>query len=71
MPADNTKGEIFTIKEVAEYLKVIEHTIYRLAGVKQIPAFSVGGLRRFSRADIVEWIRLQSGETGDATSKSV
>lgn len=37
------KGEILTIKEVADYLKVTERTIYRLAGAKKIPAFKVGG----------------------------
>ena len=62
MPAANTEGEILTIKEVAEYLKVTERTIYRLAGAKKIPAFKVGGTWRFSRADIDEWIKRQSGE---------
>jgi excisionase family DNA binding protein len=38
-PADNA---IMTIREVANYLKVTERTIYRLAGAKQIQAFKVG-----------------------------
>jgi excisionase family DNA binding protein len=62
MPAANTEGEILTLKEVAGYLKVTERTIYRLAGAKKIPAFKVGGTWRFSRADIDEWIRRQSGD---------
>jgi len=70
MPAANTEGEILTIKEVAGYLKVTERTIYRLAGAKKIPAFKVGGTWRFSRADIDEWIRRQSGDqSDDATGK--
>jgi excisionase family DNA binding protein len=56
-PADNA---IMTIGEVADYLKVTERTIYRLAGAKQIPAFKVGGSWRFSKADIDGWIRQQS-----------
>ena len=48
------------IGEVADYLKVTERTIYRLAGAKQIPAFKVGGSWRFSKADIDGWIREQS-----------
>lgn len=52
--------EILTIREVAEYLKVTERTIYRLAAAKKIPAFKVGGTWRFSRADIDVWIKLQS-----------
>jgi excisionase family DNA binding protein len=56
-PADNA---IVTIEEVADYLKVTERTIYRLAGAKQIPAFKVGGSWRFSWADIDAWIKAQS-----------
>lgn len=55
-------GAILTIKEVADYLKVTERTIYRLAAAKQIPAFKVGGSWRFSRADIDSWIKQQSME---------
>jgi excisionase family DNA binding protein len=56
-PAENA---IMTIGEVADYLKVTERTIYRLAGAKQIPAFKVGGSWRFSRVDIDSWIKEQS-----------
>ncbi len=65
MVAATTEGEILTLKEVAEYLKVTERTIYRLAGAKKIPAFKVGGTWRFSRADIDEWIRSQSAPAQD------
>ena len=54
------QSEILTIREVAEYLKVTERTIYRLAAAKKIPAFKVGGTWRFSRADIDIWIKQQS-----------
>lgn len=53
---------IMTIGEVAQYLKVTERTIYRLAGAKQIPAFKVGGSWRFSKVDIDGWIKKQSLE---------
>ena len=56
-PAENA---IITVGEVADYLKVTERTIYRLAGAKQIPAFKVGGSWRFSKADIEAWIRDQN-----------
>jgi excisionase family DNA binding protein len=48
------------IKDVAEYLKVTERTIYRLAAAKKIPAFKVGGSWRFSKMDIDSWIRRQT-----------
>lgn len=60
MPTNSSESEILTIKEVANYLKVTERTIYRLAGAKKIPAFKVGGTWRFSRIDIDSWIKQQS-----------
>ncbi len=51
---------ILTIKEVSDFLKVTERTIYRLAAGKQIPAFKVGGSWRFSRSEIDKWIKSQS-----------
>lgn len=60
MPSSPADNAIMTIGEVADYLKVTERTIYRLAGAKQIPAFKVGGSWRFSKADIDAWIKAQS-----------
>jgi excisionase family DNA binding protein len=56
---------IMTIKEVADYLKVTERTIYRLAAAKQVPAFKVGGSWRFSRSEIDQWIKTQSSMPTD------
>ncbi|UYM15194.1 methylation-associated defense system helix-turn-helix domain-containing protein MAD1 [Endozoicomonas euniceicola] len=55
--------EILTIKQVAEYLKVNERTIYKLASDEKIPAFKVGGSWRFQRSAIEEWIEQQTGRT--------
>ncbi len=60
------KSEIWTITEVAEYLKVAERTLYRLVAAKKIPAFKVGGTWRFSKTEIEQWIKRQSR---DASSK--
>ena len=60
MPKTTSESRILTIKEVAEYLKVTERTIYRLAAAKKIPAFKVGGTWRFRTADIDGWIADQS-----------
>jgi excisionase family DNA binding protein len=49
-------GEILTISEVSEYLKVTERTLYRLAHEGRLPAFRVGGAWRFRRADLERWI---------------
>ena len=60
MATRSPKTDILMIKDVAEYLKVTERTIYRLAAAKKIPAFKVGGSWRFSRSDIDAWIKEQS-----------
>ncbi|WP_086134582.1 methylation-associated defense system helix-turn-helix domain-containing protein MAD1 [Methylocaldum sp. SAD2] len=63
--------EILTINEVAEYLKVNERTIYRLAANGEIPAFKVGNSWRFKRAELEAWIaakqsdRRATGAEGD------
>ena len=54
--------EILTIKEVADYLKVNERTIYRLAASKRIPAFKVGNAWRFRLSEIDAWISDQSSQ---------
>ena len=51
--------EIFTLREVARYLKVTERTIYRLAAEHRIPAFKVGGSWRFRQRDLDQWMRQQ------------
>ena len=52
--------QILTITEVAEYLKVAERMLYRLGAAKKIPAFKVGGVWRFAKADIERWIKEQA-----------
>ena len=60
MSTSTKEEQILTIKQVADYLKATERTIYRLAAAKKIPAFKVGGTWRFSRHDLESWIREQS-----------
>ena len=60
MPSSAACNTIMTIEEVADYLKLTERTIYRLAGAMQIPAFRVGGSWRFSKVDIGGGIKAQS-----------
>jgi excisionase family DNA binding protein len=51
--------EILTIREIAEYLKIKEKTIYALVARGGIPGFKVGGSWRFRRSEIDRWIREQ------------
>ena len=53
-------NDILTVKEVANYLKVNERTIYRLATNGELPAFRVGASWRFRLNEIDKWISTQS-----------
>ncbi|NMM25841.1 MAG: helix-turn-helix domain-containing protein [Glaciimonas sp.] len=70
MPKSTGEEHILTIKQVADYLKVTERTIYRPAAVKKIPAFKVGRMWRFLRADIDGWITRQTSmqQNGEGTN---
>ena len=39
--------EIMTVKQVAEYLQMDEHTVYKLARSGQIPSIKIAGQWRF------------------------
>jgi len=63
--------DVLTIREVAEYLKVTEKTVYTLAQQRRIPSFKVGGQWRFRREDIGAWIDAQTDDAVAATSGSI
>jgi len=50
---------ILTIKEVADYLKVNERTIYRLAASGELPGFKVGNSWRFKQSELEQYIAAQ------------
>ena len=50
-------GDIWTIKELATYLKLQEKTAYALVAKGEIPGFKVGGSWRFSKPDVEKWIK--------------
>ena len=60
MPSSPADNAVMTIGEVADYLKVTERTIYRLAGAKKTLAFQVGGSLRLFKTDIDLWIKQHS-----------
>jgi excisionase family DNA binding protein len=57
--------DILTIRDVAEYLKVTEKTVYGLAQKRKIPCFKVGGQWRFRREDLDDWIKRQQEDPID------
>lgn len=57
--------QILTVKEVADYLKVNERTVYRMATAKKIPAFKVGGSWRIKQTELEKWIQEQHDQASD------
>ncbi|WNZ55592.1 helix-turn-helix domain-containing protein [Microbulbifer sp. MKSA007] len=54
--------QILTVKQVADYLKVNERTVYRMASGSKIPAFKVGASWRFKQTEIELWIKEQHNQ---------
>ena len=50
-----TADDVMTVREVADYLKVKDRTIYRLVANGDMPGFKVGGSWRFRKAEIDRW----------------
>ena len=48
--------EIMTVKQVADYLQMDEHTVYRLARSGEIPSIKISGQWRFMKGLIDKWI---------------
>jgi excisionase family DNA binding protein len=57
---EKTGSEIMTTQEVAEYLRLAEATVYRLAQSGEIPAVKVGRAWRFKKTLIDEWFRQEA-----------
>ena len=54
--------DILTVKEMANYLRMEEHTIYRMARKGQLPAFKLSGQWRFKKDLVERWIEEKSFE---------
>jgi len=56
---------IMTVREVADYLRMHEMTIYRMARQGEIPAYKVGNRWRFNRQRLEEWLSAHEVGQGD------
>lgn len=62
--------QVLTTQEVAQYLRLTEATIYKLAKSGEIPAARVGRAWRFRKDLIDEWFKEQSlGTNPESKSK--
>ncbi|MBI2059866.1 MAG: helix-turn-helix domain-containing protein [Nitrospirae bacterium] len=59
-PPAPLRAEIMTVKQVADYLQMESHTVYKMARLGEIPSFKVSGRWRFKRDLIDEWFREKS-----------
>lgn len=53
--------QLMTVREVADYLRVSEKTIYRLLKQGHIPGTKVGNQWRFDKTAIDKWLQRDSG----------
>jgi len=53
---DNEQPTMMTVREVADYLRMHEMTIYRMARQGEIPAYKVGNRWRFNKNRLQEWL---------------
>ncbi|MHA1410766.1 MAG: helix-turn-helix domain-containing protein, partial [Candidatus Odinarchaeia archaeon] len=65
-----TEREIMTVKQVAHYLQMDEHTIYKLARSGEIPSLKISGQWRFKKDVIDKWISEKSIERVNKKVKS-
>ena len=50
------EDRLLTLREVAEYLRLKERTIYKWAEEGAIPASKLGSAWRFRKSDVDEWV---------------
>ena len=58
-------GEILTLSDVAEYLKIPRKTAYKMVRSGDLRAFKAGKHWRVQRAELGAWIARQSTGNGD------
>ena len=65
-----TDTDVMTVREVAEYLRVKERTIYGLVANGEIPGFKVGGSWRFRKGEIDRWTAANAVGPGNAAKRA-
>mgnify|MGYP001552544407 FL=1 len=55
-------GKILTTKELAEYLKLTEVTIYKYANEGKIPGFKIVSIWRFDKDKIDDLLNNENGD---------
>ena len=61
---------LITVKEVAEYLKLKEQTVYLLARQNKIPSLKVGGSLRFKKSQIDGWLLAEPNKDSSGNGRN-
>lgn len=56
--------KLMTLEEVADYLRLSNDTVYRMANTGTIPASKVGNQWRFRRGDVDAWLEANKNVGG-------
>jgi len=59
MNENRNREELLTLEELAKYLKISKHTLYKMLEKRKIPAFKVANQWRFKKSDIDKWLETQ------------
>jgi excisionase family DNA binding protein len=65
---DQPAGEVLTLDEAAQLLRVDERTVRELALRGELPGRKLGRAWRFSRAALLEWLAQAQAASGSGTS---
>jgi len=56
--------ELFTLEELAKYLKISKPTLYKMVEKGKIPALKIANQWRFKKDDITRWLEKQRKSRG-------
>lgn len=48
--------KLMTIKDTSEYMQISKWTLYRWIKEKNIPVYKIGGLDRFKKNELDQWL---------------
>lgn len=51
--------ELLTLEELADYLKISKHTLYKMVEKGKLPALKIANQWRFKKEDINKWVEKQ------------
>lgn len=60
-------SELMTVEEIAEYMRLPQSTVYKLAQERKLPGFKVGRHWRFRREAVMQWVREQEQVAAEIT----